>query len=368
MKQKIICLLACIILILAFISNASLVLAKTKPVQLRKPTDGYWDCIYYGKYYQSSTAKKEKIMWRVLSVSGNNAFLISDQIIDCQPFDKSGNCNDWNDSSIRQWLNNDFLNNAFNEREREGINTTIVKNENYAMPDSITEDKIYLLSWEELENTKYGFSTTKSGLHKPENMAQCTEYAKKRGVRSKDRWWWLRNCNNEVWRYSAMYVSSFSGTTGIAGYDSDYIGVRPVMNIDLSKKSWSYAGSFAVCPTQFSSLRYSMGSAVKDLKVNFKVKKKTKKYSLGGRTYYKGYLVCPKRKKSQMTEYMIWYSTNKKVSKKNHQFESGNSTTLVQTLYKLEKGKTYYIKLRPYTQYGNKRVYGKWSGIKKLKV
>ena len=37
-----------------------------------------WDCIYFGNYYQSNSSTKEPIKWRVLSINGNDAFLLQD--------------------------------------------------------------------------------------------------------------------------------------------------------------------------------------------------------------------------------------------------------------------------------------------------
>ena len=41
-----------------------------------------WDCIYFGSYYQSNSTTKEPIKWRVLSVNGDDAFLLADKNLD----------------------------------------------------------------------------------------------------------------------------------------------------------------------------------------------------------------------------------------------------------------------------------------------
>ena len=49
-----------------------------------------WDCIWFGKYWQSSDGADgynyEPIKWRVLSVDGNNAFVVSDRGLDCKEY------------------------------------------------------------------------------------------------------------------------------------------------------------------------------------------------------------------------------------------------------------------------------------------
>ena len=53
-----------------------------------------WDCVYFGKYPQSSDGKggfkTEPIKWRVISVKDNDAFLMADKALDFKAFDTSG--------------------------------------------------------------------------------------------------------------------------------------------------------------------------------------------------------------------------------------------------------------------------------------
>ena len=54
-----------------------------------------WDCVYFGNYWQNDTNgdgkadqndNKQPIKWRVLSVNGDDAFLLADQNLDAQPY------------------------------------------------------------------------------------------------------------------------------------------------------------------------------------------------------------------------------------------------------------------------------------------
>lgn len=58
-----------------------------------------WDTITFGNYWQEDTNddgetntddEKKPIRWRVLSVEGNDAFLMADQAIESRPFDEEG--------------------------------------------------------------------------------------------------------------------------------------------------------------------------------------------------------------------------------------------------------------------------------------
>ena len=93
--------------------------------------DAVWDTIYFGNYYQSNENTKEPIQWRVLSVEGSDAFLLSEKGLDCQKYNNKLEDVTWENCSLRKWLNNDFLNEAFNEAEKNAIPTSKVKNRYY---------------------------------------------------------------------------------------------------------------------------------------------------------------------------------------------------------------------------------------------
>ena len=77
-----------------------------------------WDCIYFGNYYQSNSSTKEPIKWRVLSVNGNDAFLLADQNLDAKPYNEKYTDVTWATCTLRTWLNDTFLNTAFTLAEQ----------------------------------------------------------------------------------------------------------------------------------------------------------------------------------------------------------------------------------------------------------
>ena len=64
--------------------------------------------------------------------------------------------------------------------------------------------------------------------------------------------------------------------------------------------------------------------------------------------------------------YKVHYSTNKKFSKKKSGTKFCKNTKC--TLQKLNKKKTYYVRIRAYRLSGKKKVYGLWSKVKKIKI
>lgn len=66
--------------------------------------------------------------------------------------------------------------------------------------------------------------------------------------------------------------------------------------------------------------------------------------------------------------YQIAYSTNKNfASSKTKRIFAGVFTD-AKTIAGLQKGKTYYVKVRAYQKSGGQRYYGAWSNVKKIKI
>ena len=123
------------------------------------------DYIWFGSYEQDNDLSNgsEPIKWQVLSVNSTEAVLLCTDIIDIVPFsyDNSNSSMIWETSFIRDWLNKDFYESAFSEEEISCIKSIVIKNTpnpvdglQYNPKENNTEDKVYLLSFDELE--EYG--------------------------------------------------------------------------------------------------------------------------------------------------------------------------------------------------------------------
>ncbi len=158
------------------------------------------DTVAFGDY-------KGHTAWRVLAVSGSEAYLTTTAAVENRMFDFSGSY--WESSAIRSWLNDQFLNEAFNEDER-GI---IV---------SRNGDSICLLSIEEA----YRY------FRDDEDRFLETDDETNMG-------YWLRNTG----RFSD-HASCVDGDTWLKGNISEYgglvympRGVRPAVRIRFGEAS-----------------------------------------------------------------------------------------------------------------------------------
>ncbi|MCM1244923.1 MAG: DUF6273 domain-containing protein [Roseburia sp.] len=241
-----------------------------------------WDCVWLGNYWQDEYEpisvpensvdgevyldsdgtemiyrnekyyKKMPIKWRVLSVDGDDAFLLADQNLDCQKYNDTNTNVTWETCTMRSWLNgydaDDFLNKAFNQTEQEAIRDMTVVNEdnpNGTEGGNNTVDKVYLLSLNEATNTSYGFTKTVDAIDTRE--AVNTAYTKAQGAGTNttngNGVWWLRSPGSLSGSY-ASYVN-FSGYVYKSGSSvSNYsVTVRPALHLDLSSQVWSPAGT-----------------------------------------------------------------------------------------------------------------------------
>ena len=135
----------------------------------------------------------------------------------------------WESCSIRKWLNNEFLNTAFNSKEQEMIVKRIVSASKSPMSDRFpgrsTSDKVFILSISEVNQY---FSSDE------ERKCEATDFAISQGVRVDNGIceWWLRSCGKNM--YNMTYVKE-DGSVALYGREafSEYIGVRPALWIDL---------------------------------------------------------------------------------------------------------------------------------------
>ena len=217
--------------------------------------------IYYFKY--------EPLKWRVLDPS--TGLVLCESIIDSQAYSNTiysyGNdpyynqsaywndaehthyANDYATSSIRAWLNDDFYNTAFSSSQKASILTSELDNKAYSTSRSkfdseTTYDKIFLLSWSEMQNTAYGFSIDTAS--DPTRQAKGTDYAKCQGLDVDSS----SGCSNYRLR-SAGYSSDSpckvysDGVIGIFWYvDRTDSGVRPALKIsNLASGTFESGGS-----------------------------------------------------------------------------------------------------------------------------
>jgi len=182
--------------------------------------------------------KVEPIKWRILSESDGKALILCESIIANKRFDDSRN--NYAESEVRAWLNDQFYNIAFNELQKSLIQTTEVDNSVYSTGYGRTPytcentfDKIFLPSYREVTNTAYGFSNNTDRYKVTSDYSRATgAYTSTWDSYSGNGWWWLRSPYNDL-----SDLSLDIHTDGNADYDG-YVfrtcgGVVPALTISL---------------------------------------------------------------------------------------------------------------------------------------
>ena len=128
----------------------------------------------YYTYDSTGWYKCEPISWKVIYSENNEFTLVSDYLLDVQCYyhsimdrtigGKTIYPSNYEHSDIRYWLNNQFFDTAF-VLGNTHIKTTVVDNSISSTGDisnpylcNNTEDKVYLLSYEDFNNVKYGLN------------------------------------------------------------------------------------------------------------------------------------------------------------------------------------------------------------------
>lgn len=145
--------------------------------------------IYYFKF--------EPVRWRILDP--DSGLIMSEIILDAQPFvssvkinksnptgyqclNNSGNyASDYSTSEVREWLISSFYNSAFSAAEDSLISSVEIKDNNSYFSSKIN-DKIFLLSKDDLINTKYGFISDEAAYDSARVCSSFSDYSISQGM------------------------------------------------------------------------------------------------------------------------------------------------------------------------------------------
>ncbi len=164
--------------------------------------------VTFGRYEQDNNLEngQESVEWIVLDVQDGKALLLSKYVLDVKPYNAKRADVTWETCSLRSWLNGDFLNAAFTEKEKSSILLTEVDNsraqgysEWYADGENDTQDKVFLLSFAQA-NRYLGVTWDDSSM---KARAEPTAWAIQNGAKvtgyyktaegGETVFWWLRS-------------------------------------------------------------------------------------------------------------------------------------------------------------------------------
>ena len=188
-----------------------------------------YQIVTFGSYEQDGNFMNgaEGIEWYVVDRSGGNYLLVSVCCLDAVPFNNNLTKVNWSTCSLRNWLNSNFYNEAFNSTEKNGIvrmTQYADRNPNFnTSPGGNTSDNVFILSASEVAGY---FPTYES------RVGTLTQFALNHGGDT-HCWWWLRTPGNDGGRCANV------NSMGNIDYDGSNVSyakyvVRPAIWISES--------------------------------------------------------------------------------------------------------------------------------------
>lgn len=195
--------------------------------------------------------KCETIKWNVLSSNNGTYTLVSTMLLDTHNYYENYDArisngvtiyaNNYANSSIRSWLNEEFYNTAFALNDSHikvtsidnSASTTSSKENKYVCEN--VQDKVYLLSYQDYLNANYGFDITNS--ISDTRKCNTTDYVRANGAwcSSMDSTYtstyWTRSPSSD-YTYCAMNVNSGGYISSYAVNGQDHC-VRPSITITI---------------------------------------------------------------------------------------------------------------------------------------
>lgn len=185
-----------------------------------------YNYLFFGKTKQGENEEIEPILWRVLEVDEEKAYLLSEFILFNNRIHSDEG--EWNESGakfniteIYDILNNVFFNKAFTEEEQKMI------------IDSEELGKIFLVTADDIKNINYGFKNNDS------RKAFGTPYALKNGlfqyIKSFGNHspYWTRSQSSTM-KYGARCTKQ-DGSVGYSQVIDPDKGIRPALYLDITK-------------------------------------------------------------------------------------------------------------------------------------
>ena len=267
--RRLLPLLLAACMLMAMLPTAALAADTGKAIQLVSGAaanigGGQADNVFFGSYYQSSSATKDPVKWRVLANEGGQLFLLSDQNLEVFQYHTERENVTWETSTIRSWLNgydaysgDNLLAAAFSSSEQAAIAQTLVVNDDntgyYDDSDYVTDggnnttDRLFLLSLDEAFSRPYFPKGSDS------RYAANTLYVADGGrlgtyMNSEEDYgtyldnWWLRSPGSDNMR--AAFIEEDGGDVASGEWvDDKSSAVRPAFNLKLSSVLFTSAAA-----------------------------------------------------------------------------------------------------------------------------
>lgn len=232
MKNRVVSMILAVVMLMSFCCAAG---AEDAVLRGYDKKAGGYQYVTFGSYAYEADGTEAPILWRVLSVNGTEAFLLTEYIVDfCYTHWESKkyyDFKDWIGSDLYVYLQETFTGRAFTAGEMNAL-----------IPDEQDGSVVAVLHVEDARNEAYGFADNNS------RKCKGTPYAKNytREVQDKNKvkhyTLYTYKDGNSPWFLREKSVDSHSmqrevlneGKLGKVGCTNADVGIRPCINLDLN--------------------------------------------------------------------------------------------------------------------------------------
>lgn len=173
------------------------------------------DTVYFGDYNGMTD-------WKILAKGNGRVLILSDKCVSSMMYNEENEATTWETCSLRKWLNETYINEAFSESEKKFILSSKIKNGKNKTHGTAggkdTMDSVFLLSLDEVNQ------------YLPEITNRFATLAD--GTKTD---WWLRSPG--IYSKCAFNVSEVGTVYEMGATTFSEAGVRPAMWIDISSVS-----------------------------------------------------------------------------------------------------------------------------------
>ena len=185
--------------------------------------------IWFGVYPQNDITgvASEPIKWKLLYKNDNEAFLVSEKILDNVSYNDSAGSASWATSSIRSWLGNLVSNlNRFNYYQQNNVINSKELQNSYG---NVTNDKMFLMHCDDLNSESLYASATPYARNNSDSQLVVYD----NGASS----WWLRSQSSTDEK--ADIVTGDNLVLSQANLENETIGVRPAIFVNHNRFYWN---------------------------------------------------------------------------------------------------------------------------------
>lgn len=151
------------------------------------------DTVQFGRYFLKNEKDVQPIEWIVLDDNNDELLMLSKYCLDVVHYFDQADLRDfahavvWENSHLRNWLNDEFYNHAFTEKEKQRIMETLIVTDETLDP-ALRRNKLFILSESQIDKFL------------PDSEKRCglpTPYARQQGAgagvdtQQEAVWWWI---------------------------------------------------------------------------------------------------------------------------------------------------------------------------------